>query len=317
MVARQRFGLAEWLIAAVLLFVSLSGPWLTLILPAAAVFAIQDRRRSVRWGAWLTALAVGTIMFSTAVGQLHVLIAVLSIGMAIVAVRQGLHSATAGRLAGPAIGGAALGMGVGLLVSKPAWSAWEEGLSRGLAEAGERSLERYRSLGVLEGESMNALEGMTGWLGEWLVELWPAMVALTLWLGVWLGYRALSRWGRVETQLRQRLLREPFSWFKLADGVIWLPIVGMAAIWLPFEAAGRAGANALAVAAVLYAIQGLAIVVWWMGRRGVGAGLRVLSLAVVALLAAPLLAGVALALGLADHWVGWREYPATDRTESA
>ena len=43
-----RLGIAEWSVGLLLIFGSLTGPWLTVLFPASLLFAIHDRRSKVR-----------------------------------------------------------------------------------------------------------------------------------------------------------------------------------------------------------------------------------------------------------------------------
>ncbi|GJG84873.1 hypothetical protein tb265_00540 [Gemmatimonadetes bacterium T265] len=136
----------------------------------------------------------------------------------------------------------------------------------------------------------------------------PALVALES-----LGALALA-WALYHRLARSRAgpALAPLAAFRFNDQLVWGLVAGATCVAVPTLAALRGlGLNLLVFFGALYALRGLAVCRWALGRRGVelplGAG--------VALgFAFPLLGGVlaavvtaaALALGLGDAWGGWR-----------
>ncbi len=140
------------------------------------------------------------------------------------------------------------------------------------------------------------------------VAIAPALVAVES-----LGALALA-WALYHRLARSRVgpALVPLAAFRFNDQLIWGLVAGAALVAVPTLAALRlAGLNLLVFFGALYALRGLAVCRWALGRRGIelplGAG--------VALgFAFPLLGGVlaavvtaaALALGLGDSWGDWR-----------
>jgi hypothetical protein len=68
------------------------------------------------------------------------------------------------------------------------------------------------------------------------------------------------------------------------------------------------------VAATLFALDGLAVVWWWLDRRGAGLTIRVVGLGLAFAFALPLAAVCVIVLGIADVWLQLRGRGMTDRS---
>lgn len=298
---RVRLGIAEWTVGIGLLLGSLSGPWLTMLLPAGAAFALHDRRRVARWSGAAVAALVGALALATPSGGVFLAGAVMAVaGTAIATAREGLGLDTT---ALPALGLSGATLAVGALVAPAGVAAWEGALRTAVREGSASAVEGYRALGV-DPATLEAIRAAAETSAGWAILLWPALVATTLWLGAWLGYRLLGRWGDVAPPLEARLVDRGFGAFRLDDVWLWVLVAGLAALWLP--AGRRAGENLALVAAGLHAAQGLAVVDRGLERRGWGRWARILVPGAAVILVPPVALPAALAIGLADHWLAFR-----------
>lgn len=299
---RIRLGAAEWVVGLGLLFGSLPGPWLTLVFPAGVAFALHDRRRGARVAGGAAAALVAILTAGLPIGPVFLAAATLAVAAtALATARRGLGlDATAL----PALGLSGAALGIGALMAPRSTAAWEDALRGAVEEGRAMAVEAYRSLGV-DPESLEAVGSAAATSMEWVVAVWPALVAAALWLGAWLGWRLLGRWGRVDDRLSDRLVDRGFGAFRLGDAWLWILIAGLAALWLP--AGRRIGANMALVAGGLHSLQGLAVVDHGLTRRGWSRLARTLVCGAAVVLVPPVALGGALAIGLADHWMAFRD----------
>lgn len=288
---------------------SLPGPWLTLGLPAGLVFALFDRRLGARVGGVIVVALVAAAMAGTGIG-----IAFLGVGAAVTivsatAVARGDRELGLDVLVVPALVTAGIGLAAALVFGVEAVARWEAALEAGVAEGGRRAVEQYRAFGM-SADSLAALEALSADVAVGLVAVWPALNALALWLGVWIAHRLLGRWGRVGSDFGRRLTPLPFERFRPPEALVWPLIAGLVGLWTDVDWVSRAAANVALALGVVYAIAGLAILWWWLGRRGMGTAWRI-ALVVIALFLTPFAAAAWVAIGLADVWVGFREREQT------
>jgi len=132
--------------------------------------------------------------------------------------------------------------------------------------------------------------------------LFPALLGLrslaALGLAAWFAGRLR---GPAAPALRLRPLRD----FRFNDQLVWLLIAGLALVALPLGAAAtRAGYNALAFMAAMYAVRGVGIFVFLAG--GAPTLLSVLFGAFALIFLYPLVLTAAVLLGLGDTWLDVR-----------
>jgi hypothetical protein len=163
----------------------------------------------------------------------------------------------------------------------------------------------------MSGESLEALESLTRNVAGALVAVWPALAALALWLGAWLALRLLGRLGRVRSVLDRRLDPRPFGLFRPGEAAVWPLIAGLAGLWADASWLHRAAANAVLALGIVYAMAGLAVTWWWLGRRGMGTVARAALVGVATLFLTPFAAAAWVTIGLADVWLGFREREQT------
>jgi hypothetical protein len=304
---RERLGAAAWVVGPALLVMSLPGPWLTIGLPAGLAFALHDRRPGVRVAGLALAAASAFMALVTPGGAVLVTTGLGAAGTCAAWVARG-RPGSLDALAAPALAGAAAGCLLGAWAAPEALTAWEAALGRGVAEGAESALARYRDLGM-DPAALASLDAVLDRAAAWTVRVWPALAALGLWLGAWLAGRLLARWGRIVPEIRRRVAARPFTSFAVGEWAAWILILALAGLWVSVPAVQRVAVNVAIVAAVLFVLDGAAVVGWWLAQRRVSAVLRTILVLGVLVFALPL-AVVTLALvGLADLWIQFRHRP--------
>jgi len=312
---RIRLGTAEWSIGLTLLFGSLPGPWLTLLFPATIAFALFERRVVVRGIAALSAVAVAALTATSRIGEILLAISVAAALAASFRLVRGRGRFDPGAVAGPSLAASAIAIAVSFAVAPEAVSRWQDALREEVLRGAQAALGRYRELGM-DPSSLEALERFSHQAAAGLVRLWPALAALSLWLGAWLAHRLLGRFGRVPAPLAARIAKGRFGRFALGEAWPWLLIVALVAVWVPVGAVRAAALDGLVVLVTLYALVGLAIVTWWLRRRGMTTWAQALVLGLLFLFLPPILAVGCFVLGLADNWLGFREREVNAHTRS-
>ena len=137
-------------------------------------------------------------------------------------------------------------------------------------------------------------------------QVWPSVMALGLLLqaavGIALG-RALARAGGWRTSVSPG---RPFAFWEAPGSVVWVLAAGLAAMLMNGAALGSgalrlAGLNAIILATLVLAAQGLAVQVWvsWRYMTPVG---RTVYWLLTAFFLAPVVVVVGAILGLMDQW---------------
>ena len=131
------------------------------------------------------------------------------------------------------------------------------------------------------------------------VRLYPSLIALSSFfaLGVaWWLYMRLSHH-------RDDGLGA-LGQFGFPDGLIWVAIAGVSLVLIGRAGASLVGYNTLLFMGALYALRGVAVVVFFKGTVTFGG---ILLAGLFTLLAAPLVVGAAVLIGLGDTWLSLRE----------
>lgn len=279
-------------------------------MPAGLLFALFDRRLGARVVGVVVVALVAALMVPSAIGTALLAAAVVVTVVCAAVVARGERRLGMDVLVGPALGTSAVALVVVLTAARGAVAAWESALATGVTEGGRRAIEQYRAFGM-SAESLATLEAVARDVAAALVAVWPALAALALWLGVWLAHRLLGRWGRVAPALGRRLAPRPFDRFRPGEAAVWPLIAGLAGLWADAPWLHRAAANATLAFGVVYAMTGLAVTWWWLGRRGMGSVWRAVLIGLVLLFLTPFAAAAWLMIGLADVWLGFREREET------
>lgn len=295
-----------------LLFASLPGPWLTLGLPVGLLFGFLDRRIGARLAGVVVSALVAALMLGSDIGGALLAVATAVVVVSAVVVIRGERSLGMDTIVAPALTTAAAGLTVALIVAREGVARWESALAAGVADGGRRAVAQYRALGMSP-DSLALLEELTRDVAEVLVAVWPALAALALWLGTWLGHRVLGRWGRVSAPVARRLAPRPFERFRPPEAAVWPLILALVGLWADAAAVHRVALNLALALGVVYALTGLGISWWWLGRRGMGAVPRAALVALGAVFLTPFAAAAWVALGLADVWLGFRERDSDSR----
>jgi hypothetical protein len=293
---QRRWGAAAAL-TAVVLVVGVADPFVVVAVPF-GLLLIAFRRRG--WGAWA--------------------------GLAIVLFC--LVLAPGGGLPGSVVRGWALLLGASLIavtLIRPDWRAFERafGAVAVAVAATGIALSATGSWFAVDGMMAAHFQGMappfvaelntrfpdSGWSGELggaverMVELWAVLFPGLLTLQS-VAALALVQWafGRANTGSRPLgLLRE----FRFHDALVWVAVVGLAAIAFPLgDGAARLGYNLLVVMGALYAVRGIGVFLY------LGRGSRSVASVVLGTLALVLffqfIRTAAVIVGLGDTWLDVR-----------
>jgi hypothetical protein len=274
------------------------------------VFALFDRRVGVRVAGIVVVALVSALMVGTGIGIALLAVAGTATVVCATVVARGDRQLGMDVLVAPALAIAGIGFGVALAFGGESMERWEAALGAGISEGGRRAIAQYRAFGMSE-ETLAGLEALTADVARGLVAIWPALAALAIWLGVWLALRLLGRWGRVGSDLGRRLTPRPFERFQPPEALVWPLIAALAGLWSGADWVQRAAANAALALGLVYAMTGLALTWWWLGRRGLGAIARFALVGLAAMFLIPFVAAAWLTIGLADVWLGFREREQT------
>jgi hypothetical protein len=134
---------------------------------------------------------------------------------------------------------------------------------------------------------------------EVLTLLQPALIGLAT-----LAALAVAWWAYRRLSTRDAKPLGDFAQFRFPDALVWLLIAGILLRVLPAgELAARAGSNLVALMALLYALRGVAVLVFLHGMPGVVSWVVILLLGLLLL---PLVVVPALIVGLSDTWLDIR-----------
>lgn len=188
-----------------------------------------------------------------------------------------------------------------LLLSAAAGTGLIEILRAYVAENIRLTVEIYRQMGMTP-ENIQAVRESLAGIEDDILALIPALVIgstlLITWLNLLWGRALLARRGMWQTHFG------PLNRWKAPDQLVWAVIAAAALVIVPHQGASWIGLNGLLVLIPVYFFQGLAIVSFFMEKKGIPRGLRVLLYAVVALQHLVLLA--VIGLGFFDVWLDLR-----------
>jgi uncharacterized protein YybS (DUF2232 family) len=138
---------------------------------------------------------------------------------------------------------------------------------------------------------------------ETVVQLLPALFILSTAAVALLNYGVVRRlWRRLEGQppLRQLMLTQ----WKAPEACVWVLIASGICYFAPFPGMRIVGQNVLLLVSLVYLVQGLGIMVFYLNRTSMPSIFR--SLAYIFLLIQPLLLLGVAAFGLFDLWFDFR-----------
>lgn len=136
--------------------------------------------------------------------------------------------------------------------------------------------------------------------------LFPALLALQT-----LAALALAWWGWVRLRGgRTGAALRPLREFRFNDHLVWVLVAGLALLALPLDGVvDRIGANALVLMGALYALRGMAVLAYLVGRAP--SFLSVMFAVLVTLFLYPLVVPTVLVVGLGDTWLDVRKRAAS------
>ena len=250
-------------------------------LVTAALFAIVIVATGTRDGVWYAERAWSVLLGGT----------FLALTMVVPAWR--LSSRALGAVAGAAAVAAAV-----LAVRTDAWGALDAAISGGVRASADSTLATLSTLGG-GGTPSPALVTAFHQVAETQAAVFPAMV----------GLASMAALG-VAWWIRTRLVGEgdqglgPLRDFRFNDHLVWLLIGGLLLIFAQWgDAMVRVGSNALVFMAALYMLRGAAVFVFLSGGMSLFGYVTVLIGLVVA---APVLMGMAVLIGVGDTWLDLR-----------
>lgn len=199
-----------------------------------------------------------------------------------------------------AVSGAAATSAAWFAIRPGAWQVVDFGVEERMRRSTDTTLEALRLL--RNGEAVPpALLSAVRSTAEWQHLLFPALLGLGT-----LAALGLAWWMYVRAGLGARGALGPLRDFRFNDHLVWVFIGGLLLLALGTgagEALTRTGSNAVVFMGGLYALRGVAVVLF------VNGGISMLGVVAVALgmmFLAPLVVAGALVIGLGDTWLDLR-----------
>jgi len=269
---------ASVLIAGPLLFLLAAGRLRSLSVVIAAVLATVIVASGARDGVWYAERA-----WSVLVGGAF-------LAMTLLLPRWGFAS----RALGAVFGAIAAAAGV-LAAREDAWGSLDSAFGERVRLLWDTSLDRIDSAGELT----PAMVTYAHQIASAQTTVFPALVALAS-----LAALGVAWWARARLAGRRDETLGPLRDFRFNDHLVWLFVVGLLLVVAQWgDALVRVGSNAVVFMGVLYALRGAAVFVFISGGLSL---FGCLTFAIVFLLGAPLLVGVAVLLGIGDTWLDLR-----------
>ena len=201
------------------------------------------------------------------------------------------------RALGAVAGAAAVAGGI-LAVRTDAWGSLDAAISGGVRASADQTLATLATLNGGEPASP-AMVSAFHQVAETQAAVFPAMIALA-------SMAALG----VAWWIRTRLVGEgdqglgPLRDFRFNDHLVWFLIGGLVLLFAQWgDALARVGSNALVFMGALYMLRGAAVFVFISGSLSLFGYVTVLVGLVVA---APVLMGMAVLIGVGDTWLDLR-----------
>jgi hypothetical protein len=197
-----------------------------------------------------------------------------------------------------AVGGAAVSSALLFAVNQSSWQSIDWTMSQQLRNsAGELRafwIARVQNPTVAD-EMGKALDRFANWQAQG----YPAMLALASLAGLALAWFLWRRF-----TIRDPRPIGPLREFRFSDHLVWVVVAGILLVVLPVGAAlARTGANLLVFMGALYALRGLAVMLWMFGTPSVLGGMFA---GLIFLLLYPIVMATTLMVGLTDTWLDLR-----------
>ena len=190
-----------------------------------------------------------------------------------------------------AITAAALGL------RSEAWVALDVAISQAVRAGAGRTVEMMSTLG--EDGLSPAFESWLIRAGEAQAGVYPALICLGS-----MAALGVAWWARTRLVGRGDQALGPLRSFRFNDHLVWLLVGGLLLLVLQWgDAPARLGSNAVVFMSALYALRGAAVFVFLSGGLSL---FGYVTFAVGLVLAAPVLFGVAMLIGIGDTWLDIR-----------
>ena len=198
-----------------------------------------------------------------------------------------------------ALGGAGAVVTLIMMVRPGSWSVLDWLVSDRLREGVSTALEMVR---LIQGDDQGVSQAVLALVyqsAEWQALVFPAFTGLASFAGLGVGW-----WLYVRLAQGSSGGLGPVREFRFNDQLVWFFIGGLLLIALGLEGGWtRVGANAVVFMGALYALRGMGVFLFFNG------GLSILGLVAFVLgliVAAPVVVGAALVIGLGDTWLDMR-----------
>jgi hypothetical protein len=206
--------------------------------------------------------------------------------------------------AGAAVAGATVVAALFLVLQPGSWELLDGMVADRMRLTVASGMEALRAMGGEAGGPSAAVLTALERAVAFQVEVFPALVALTSLSALGVAWWLYMRLGHG----RSGSLR-PVRDFSFNDQLVWLLIAGLVLLVVGWGGVwGRAGSNALVFMGALYALRGIAVIVFVTGGVSLLGGTL---LAVVLLLVAPAVLGLVLfvgvGVGVGDTWLALRQ----------
>lgn len=133
---------------------------------------------------------------------------------------------------------------------------------------------------------------------------YPAVIVIGSLFGALANYSVARALARRRRELAP-YFSGSFSTWILPEYFIWIFILSAGALFLPEGTLHVVGLNVFIIAAVIYCLQGMAIVVHFLDKKNVPVFLWIVVFIVI--FAQPLLVGILMGLGLFEMWMDFRK----------
>jgi hypothetical protein len=202
--------------------------------------------------------------------------------------------------AGAAVAGATAVATLFLVLQPGSWELLDSMVLDRMRSAVATGVEVLRMMGGEAGGPSSAVVTAVNQAVALQAEVFPALVALTSLSALGVAWWLYLRLGHG----RSGSLR-PVRDFSFNDQLVWLLIAGLALLVLGWGGTwGRAGSNAVVFMGALYALRGVAVLMFVTGGVSLLGG-ALITLAF--LLVAPVMLGLAFFVGVGDTWLALRQ----------
>jgi uncharacterized protein YybS (DUF2232 family) len=164
----------------------------------------------------------------------------------------------------------------------------------------KQAVALYEKAGV-KGDELDLLKRSMATGADLLSRLYPALVTSLLALIAGCNLVLIKK---TAAKIGASIAVGEFSSYKNSDLLVWALIVTGVALLLPVSVVTTPALNALLIVALLYFIQGMAVVTAFVSRSSVSALVRILLYAM--LIIQPYLLALVAGIGLFDLWVDFR-----------